>query len=258
MIQPSTSEIEFTVLGSGTCALQPQRSMSGYAVRHQGFFCLLDCGHGALRRCLEAGLQPLDIDAVLVSHFHLDHIADILSLLWALKHAPDLNRTKPLTFIGPPGLLHLFQGLPALYGSWLEHFPFTISIEEVRQQGFAIGPWQVETLPMRHGASANGYRLQSNGRVIAYSGDTGECAEVVELGRRADLFVLECSFVEDSGAENHLHAALAARLASRAECKKLLLTHFYPECDRHDVRSLCENEFPGTVELARDLMRLIL
>lgn len=253
-----TSEIELTVLGSGTCALQPHRSMSGYALSHQDFFMLLDCGNGVLRRCLEAGLKPFDIDAILISHLHIDHIADIVSLLWALKHTPDLKRQKVLQFYGPPGLQQFFEKLPEVYGRWLESFSFPLVVRNVANDEFVVGPWQVRVFPMRHGNSANGYRLQSGEKVIAYSGDTGECTEVVTLGTGADLLILECSFAEDQGAENHLHAAQAARLAHQAECKKLILTHFYPECDRADLRLMCSREFSGSLELASDLMRLML
>lgn len=253
-----TPEIELTVLGSGTCALQLQRSMSGYALRHKDFLMLLDCGNGVLRRCLEAGLRPFEIDAIVISHLHIDHIADIVSLLWGLMHAPEVNRNKPLQFFGPPGLQQFFEKLPTVYGRWLEHFPFPIIVKEVSQEEFVVGPWSVKTLPMQHGNAANGYRLQSGEKVIAYSGDTGECSEMVTLAKQADLLILECSFADDHGVENHLHAAQAARLGRRAECKKLLLTHFYPECDTTDLLSICRQEFAGPIELASDLQRLIL
>ncbi len=252
------SEIELTVLGSGTCALQPNRSMSGYAVRHKDFFMLMDCGNGVLRRCLEAGLKPFDVDAILISHLHIDHIADIVPFLWGLKHAPDLEREKSLNFYGPPGFQQFFEKLPSVYGRWLENFPFPIFVKNVTQEEFSIGPWKVNAFSMQHGAAANGYRLQSGENVIAYSGDTGECAEVINLGKRADLFILECSFAKDHGADNHLNALQAGRIARQAECKKLVLTHLYPECDEADILSICRKEFSGSVELASDLMRLML
>lgn len=255
---PSTAPIELIVLGSGTCALQENRSMAGYSVRHSDFSLLLDCGDGVLRRCLEAGLTPLTIDAILFSHLHLDHIADAAPLLWSLRHAPGLKREKPLWLFGPSGVEEYFNKLRGVYGEWLHKFPFPLQIREVRQEEFAVGPWQVKTLPMRHGETANGYRLQSGDKVIAYSGDTGECAEVVELGDHADLLILECSFAHDPGVESHLYAAQAGRIARQAACKKLLLTHFYPECDGNDVLALCRKEFSGAVELASDLMRVIL
>jgi ribonuclease BN (tRNA processing enzyme) len=251
-------EIELTVLGSGTCALQLHRSMSGYALRNKDFFVLLDCGNGVLRRCLEAGLRPFEIDAILISHLHVDHSADLVPLLWALKYAPEVNRSKPLQFFGPPGLQEFFKRLPSIYGSWIENFSFSLIVRDVRQEEFVVGPWRVKTLPMQHGNKANGYRLQSGSKVIAYSGDTGECAEVMSLGKNADLLILECSFADDHGAQNHLHAAQAARLGRRAECRKLLLTHFYPECDQKDILAICRKEFSGSIELAADLMRLIL
>ncbi|MCI0618229.1 MBL fold metallo-hydrolase, partial [bacterium] len=134
-------------------------------MRHKDFFMLMDCGNGVLRRCLEAGLKPFDVDAILISHLHIDHIADIVPFLWGLKHAPDLEREKSLNFYGPPGFQQFFEKLPSVYGRWLENFPFPIFVKNVTQEEFSIGPWKVNAFSMQHGAAANGYRLQSGENV---------------------------------------------------------------------------------------------
>lgn len=254
----SVQGIEITVLGSGTRVLLNDRSMSGYAVRRRDFFLLLDCGDGVIRRGLAAGLPMLDIDAILFSHLHLDHVADLPSLLWALHGEGRSRGQRPLRLFGPPGLRKFFDGLGSLYGQWVNEIPLPISVREVFQQEFEIGPWHVNSLPMQHGIPANGYRLEGDGKVIAYTGDTGPCAEAIELARAADLFICECSFPSGAEMPTHLTAAQSGQLAAAVQCQLLLLTHFYPECLAGDPASQAREFFSGKVELAYDLMRLMI
>jgi ribonuclease BN (tRNA processing enzyme) len=254
----SVQGIEITVLGSGTRVLLNDRSMSGYAVRRRDFFLLLDCGDGVIRRGLAAGLPMLDIDAILFSHLHLDHVADLPPFLWAL-HGEGLHRNqRPLHLFGPPGFKKFFDGISNCYGDWVSEIPLPIIVREVYHQEFEIGPWCVHSLPMQHGVPANGYRLECDSKIIAYSGDTGPCAEAIELARAADLFICECSFPNGGETLTHLTAGQTGRLAAEARCQKLLLTHFYPECSTIDVAAQAREFFSGKIELAGDLMRLIL
>ncbi len=248
--------IEITVLGSGTRVLRHDRSMSGYAVRYEDFFLLLDCGDGAIRRGLAAELPLLEVDAILFTHLHLDHIADLPPLLWALHGEGRQRAARPLHLFGPPGFQKFFDGSSNLYGDWVQEIPLRVFVREVHAEEFEIGPWRVHTLPMPHGMPANGYRLQTGGKILAYSGDTGPGAEVIQLARHAHVFICECSFPNGQEMPTHLSAGQAGQLAAQAHCQKLLLTHFYPECLAADPAAEAREFFSGEIELAHDLMRL--
>ena len=249
---------EITVLGSGTRVLLRERSMSGYAVARPDFFLLLDCGAGVIRRGLEAQLPILHVDAILFSHLHLDHIADLPALLWALDGEGRQRADRPLRLFGPPGFANFFARLSNVYGNWIDRLPVPVFIHEVQRERFNLGPWQIETLPMFHGIPANGYRLELNGKILAYTGDTGFCDEAVTLARRADCLIIECSFPDGHITPTHLTAGEAGQLAAKAESRRVLLTHFYPECFAVEVAAQCRKFFPGEIELASDLQRLIL
>ncbi len=249
---------EITVLGSGTRVLLREHSMSGYAVSHRDFFLLLDCGGGVIRRTLEADLPILHVDAILFSHLHLDHVADLPELLWALDGEGQQRADRPLRLFGPPGFGNFFASLSALYGKWLERLPLPVLIHEVEGERFTLGPWQIQTLPLFHGMPANGYRLEAEGKTLAYTGDTGPCEELLALARDADCLIIECSFPDGHTMPTHLTAGEVGQLAAKAECKRVLLTHFYPECFAVDVAAQCRNFFSGEIELASDLQRLIL
>jgi len=254
----SSVEIEFTVLGSGTRALREDRSMSSYALRCQGFFLLMDCGDGALRRALTAGLPLIQVDAVLISHLHLDHIADLPPLLWALHGEGAVRAHRPLRLYGPPGLFDFYQRMGDLYGSWINDIPVPIVVQEVFEQDFEVGPWHARTLAMHHSILANGYRLQCERKTIAYTGDTGPGPGVIRLAREAELFICECAFPNGQDMPTHLNAGQAGQIAAEAKCEKLLLTHFYPEALAVDVAAQAREFFSGQVELAQDLMRLMI
>ena len=232
--------------------------MSGYAVLAPDFFVLLDCGDGVLRRGLEARLPMLRVDAILFSHLHLDHVADLPPLLWALHGEGAQRAERPLHLFGPRGFQKFFEGLLALYGDWIRRIPCDIIVREIEEERFEIGPLQIQTYSMEHGIAANGYRLQTANKTLAYTGDTGPCEEVVALARHADLFITECSFPNGQEFATHLTAGEVGRIAAEAQCKRVLLSHLYPEALRSEVVSQVREYFSGAIELSYDLQRLML
>jgi len=253
-----THAITLTVLGSGTRVLLPERSMAGYALSYGNHLLLLDCGDGVIRRGLEAGLPLIAADAILITHFHLDHIADLPPLLWALHGEGKQRSERPLHVYGPPGLRNFFAGLPVLYGNWINEIAVPLHVQEVSAQTFQTGPWQVHTLPMNHGVPANGYRLQAGSTVLAYTGDTGPCPEIAELAAEAEVLIAECSFPNGQGMANHLTAGEVGEIARAANCRRVLLSHLYPESLAAPVVAQCREFFSGEVKLAHDLDRLTL
>ena len=252
------SNIEVIVLGSGTRVLLPDRSMSGYAVIAPDFFIMLDCGGGAIRRGLEAGLSMLAVDAILISHLHLDHIADLPAFLWSLHGEGKERASRPLYLFGPPGFRNFFIGLVNLFGDWINDIVAPTKVREVNEEKLSLGPWRVEVFSMKHGVPANGYRLESQGKTLAYTGDTGPCDAAVALARGADLLIAECSLPAGEKMPTHLNAAEVGQLATAANCRCVLLSHLYPESLAVDAVAQCREFFAGKVELSHDLKRLIL
>jgi ribonuclease BN (tRNA processing enzyme) len=109
---------------------------------------------------------------------------------------------------------------------------------------------------MKHSEASIGFRVEAGGKSLVYSGDTDYCANIVRLGQNADLLILECSFPDERKAEGHLTPAIAGRIAREASCKKLLLTHFYPVFQGHDIRKESRKEFSGEILLAEDGMKI--
>jgi len=91
---------------------------------------------------------------------------------------------------------------------------------------------------------------------VAYSGDTGPCEALAELARGADLFLCECSLPDGMTIEGHLTPSGAGAAAAAAGVRRLVLTHFYPECDAADIEAQCRRTWQGPLTLAEDLMKL--
>jgi ribonuclease BN (tRNA processing enzyme) len=205
---------------------------------------------------LKAGVTYKDLDAVLYTHIHPDHCADLVPLIFACKYQEE-PRTKDLLIVGGPGFRAYFEGLRWVHGRWMEPDTFRIHTREVRTDELNIGPLQVKTRPLEHAPESVGYRVQpAQGRTLVYSGDTDYCLNIVGLASGADLLLLECSFPEGMKVKGHLTPALAGRIAQEAGCRRLCLTHLYPSCDDADIKKECQAVFAGEVLLAEDMMRI--
>ncbi|UCC65907.1 MAG: MBL fold metallo-hydrolase, partial [Deltaproteobacteria bacterium] len=239
--------MELIILGSGTGVPSLTRGSPAYLIKEAGQDILFDSGSGTLVKMLQVGVTYKDLDAVLYSHTHPDHTADLVPLIFASKYKEE-PREKDLIIIGGRGFRDYFEGLKWVYGSWIEPETFRIHIREVVAEDIELGVLRITTLPMEHIPESVGYRLESPlGRTVVYAGDTDYCRNIVELARGADILILEASFPEGRKVKGHLTPSLAGRIAQEAGCKKLILTHFYPPCEQSDMRADCQRIYRGEI-----------
>jgi ribonuclease BN (tRNA processing enzyme) len=246
--------MQVTILGSGTAVPVPDRFPAGYLVQAQGLHVLVDCGPGTLRRLAQAGVGLEALDAVLLTHFHTDHCADIGPLLFALRN-PRYAGRRPLTVCAAPGLQRFVRGLADIW-PWTLPRDYELELRELVPGDHALGALRFRALPIRHTAQSLGYRFEDGGGSAAFSGDADECDELVELARDVDLFVCDAAFPDAGRVEGHLTPGLAGAHAERAKARTLVLTHFYPECDGYDLTAQAARTFAGRIVEARDLMQL--
>ncbi len=248
--------MELIILGSGTGVPSLTRGAPAALIKADDTSVLLDSGSGTLGKMLQTGVTYKDLDAILYSHIHPDHVADLVPLIFACKYKED-PREKDLFILGGKGFRDYFEGLRWVYGGWVEPETFHIHIKEVSADNMELGDFQVTTLPLEHTPESVGYRLESpQGRTLVFSGDTDYCRNIVKLAKGADLLLLEASFPEGKKVKGHLTPSLAGRIAHEAGCKRLILTHFYPPCDHSDIKGDCQRTYQGEVLLAEDMMRI--
>jgi len=247
---------QLIIIGSGTGVPSLRRGSPGLVFLSDSSTVLIDSGSGTLRRMLEAGITYQNIDLLLYTHIHPDHVIDLVPILFANKYG-DAPREKELICLGGPGFKRYFNKLKRTYGSWIESQAYRLSIKEATSRPLRFRNMKILSKPMAHISESVGYRIElKSGKSIAVSGDTDYCANLIDLASGVDLLVLECSFPDEKKVEGHLTPSLAGRIASESRCKRLLLTHFYPICDQFDILQACSKVFPGEVVLGEDLMRI--
>ena len=245
--------MRITILGSGTAVPDFARFPACCHVRSRVADVVVDLGPGCLRRLAQIGVGPEAIDAVLLTHYHTDHCADLAALLFALR-SPRYAGRPPLRVFGAPGLTAFVAHLTAAW-PWLAPREVGLELREVEPGRFWIEDLAVTAVPVAHTAQSLAYRLEDgDGHAVAFSGDADVCAGLVEAARGVDLFVCEAAFPGALRTPGHLTPALAGEHAARAGCRTLCLTHFYPECAGHDLLAEARSTFAGEIVLAHDLL----
>lgn len=248
--------MQVTILGSGTAVPDPNRFPSGVLVTHENTVLVVDMGPGVLRRLAQAGHSPDQITAVLLTHFHTDHTADLAALLFALRN-PNFHGRPNLPLIANTGLCDLLDHMTAAW-PWLAPKPGEYALErrEIGPGSFRIDDLEITAVPIRHTAASLAYRITApDGASVALSGDADVCDGLAEVARDTDLFICEAAFPDGHYVEGHLTPSLAGSAAEAASTRKLCLTHFYPECEGHDLRAQAAATFSGEIVLAQDLMQ---
>jgi len=249
--------MQVTVIGSGTAVPSVERGSPCILLETDGQKILLDTGPGTLRQLLRTGTSPHEIGLIFFSHFHIDHIADMLPFIFASKYNPGKPRTADLTIVGPLGIKELYSRLAQTYGPWVVPELFSIQWLEAAK---SLLTWQsitIHTIPVKHIQGSIAIRIEDRtGKSVVYSGDTEYCDNMVSIAQQADLLILECSFPEELPCAGHLVPSFAGRIARESDCRLLLLTHFYPPCDCSDLLTPLRQQFSGEVLMAEDFLSL--
>jgi ribonuclease BN (tRNA processing enzyme) len=188
---------------------------------------LIDCGASSLPALKRERIARDDIDLILITHFHGDHFG---GLPFLLLDAQFTRRSRPLVIAGPEGIeTRLNQVMEALFeNSSKTKQRFDLRVVALKPEiSSSFGEVRVTPFPVVHGESGGpflGYRIETEGRVIAYTADTEWTEALIPLGRAADLFIAE-AYTFDRPVKNHLSLkALEAHLAD-IKPKRLILTH---------------------------------
>ncbi len=218
--------MKLTVVGCSPAWPNPGGAQSGYLVEGAGRL-LLDCGPGVLPRLREREGWPR-VDAIAITHFHLDHWGDLVPWVWGLQFGPAAGSPQPELWV-PPGGKETLARLGVELGQ-SDMFERTFDVREYAEgEPFEAAGYRIEPRRVLHYTMlAFGFRVSQNGAVLAYSGDSGPSDALPELARDADLFLCEATLERpnpEGGTRGHLAAAEAQEAFARAGAHRLLLTH---------------------------------
>jgi ribonuclease BN (tRNA processing enzyme) len=255
--------MKLVVLGSGTSVPHAKRASASYWLEtHSGTRMLLDAGADAPHRMAEEQLDWPNLDVVWISHYHWDHFAGLLALLFGMKWAPQMaERTAKLRILGGKGLRQMLDRINEANSFKLFDQRFPVDIIEVNSEAEIELPPDVTAWAMAtpHTKESMALRItDSDGKNLVYTSDTGFSEELIPFCKGADLLLMECSFRKNKPLETHLELADAIRIAVACAPEKLVLTHLYPEWDHFDVVTEAGHLWQGDTIEATDGLRVII
>jgi ribonuclease BN (tRNA processing enzyme) len=211
--------MKLTTIGFWGGYPKANEASTGYVIEQDGFKLLIDCGSAVLSK-LQNYYQPEELDAVVLSHYHADHIADI----GALQHA----RLIQGFLLGQISTLPIYahDGDPNEF-SKLTYKTITKGIAYDSNAELKIGPFTIQFLLTKHPVLCYAMRIEADGKAVVYTADTSFIEGFVSFSEGADVLLCECNFYgnQDGSGAGHMNSFDAGKLAARANVKKLVLTH---------------------------------
>lgn len=252
---PAPGVVRVTVVGCSGSYPGPESPASSYLVQAVDpedptrlWSLVLDLGNGALG-ALQRYVDPLAVDAVLLSHLHADHCVDMTSYYVLRKYHPSGQQPR-IPVWGPKGTarrLARAYDLPRKPGM-REEFKF----RNFSADPFEVGPFTVVPAAVEHPVPAWAMRITAFDKVVAYSGDTGPTPALLDIAADADLFLCEASFRDgdDNPPDLHLTGVEAGETASKAGASRLIVTHVPPWHDADAMLAEAVSAYAGPCELA--------
>lgn len=247
------------LLGVGTAVPDEDRENTHMVWDGPGGPLLIDAGGSTYQRLLQAGIEPLNLQGVLLTHSHADHINGLPVLLFSLAL---MGRKEPLLIYGLEPTLKLVQGV-------LDAFQLEEHMAPVIWQPIAAGDtvplaaaqekpgetWALRTAPTLHPRPCVALRFEerSSGRALTYSCDTAPCQSVADLAQGTQLLIHEASMAEPS--QIHTTPRQAGEIAQQARAKRLVLVHYSPRWTMPEEQALAEIRaagFSGTAEIGQE------
>ena len=283
--------MKILLLGTGTPTPALKRMSAGYLVEAGDRKILFDFGPGAYHRLLQAGIRPIEITDLFLTHLHYDHCLDYIRLLmtrWdqGAGNIPELNVygpefTSKMTdmIVGDDGIfgpdlrarteLQMSLDVYAARGGALPRRKPKPVVREIKSgDEIDCGSVSVQARTVLHAQPilpCLAYRLESEAQSFVYSGDAGPCTAMQQLAQNCDVLVHMCHFMSGTALSREMdkrnmgHLELA-KLGKDAAVRNLVLSHITEQMDVPGIRERIVREvagiYPGNIYFGEDLMEI--
>ena len=274
--------MKLTILGSGCPSVDLERhGPSALIDSGEGARILIDCGSGVTQRLLEHGVSGHEIDALLLTHLHSDHIVDLFQLIISSWHQ---GRPRPQKIYGPQGTQAYVDQLMKLWKPELEQRiaheqrsstkALEVEVAEIENgTELKFGKLKLKAVEVMHQPvkHAFGFVFETGNEKAVISGDTKYCPALIEATKGADVLLhevfihgempvkagLRTAKTVENVASYHTLDSVVGKVAAEAEVRCLMLTHFAPpKFDREKLLTKVSIDFKGPILIGEDLMTL--
>ncbi|MFA8439736.1 MBL fold metallo-hydrolase [Pueribacillus sp. YX66] len=238
--------MKVTVIGQWGGFPKVNGASSGYLFQSDGFNLLVDCGSAVLSK-LQQYISVEQLDAVILSHYHHDHVADI----GPLQHARLVKRYMGVQQQTLPIYGH---SLDEAEFSRLTHDSDTIGVAYNPDESLQLGPFEITFQRTKHPVPCFAMRITDGSSTVVYTGDSAYIEQFKTFAELADLFICECNFYAnmDGSSAGHMNSVEAASIAKEANVETLLLTHLPHFGNVNDLVLQAKKIFAGNVILAEE------
>jgi ribonuclease BN (tRNA processing enzyme) len=246
--------MRLTILGSGSFLPNKRRNCSGYLLDIGSETVLLDGGSGILRQIVRADRSILEIVRVFYSHFHLDHIADFLPLLFTRKYYKPERPKKEIIIQAHPGFAYYFDNLLRMFEKWTVDPEYPAIFQPLAPGEYDYPGYRLNVFPSAHTPESLMYRFtESDGKSLLYTGDVDICDTLIDASRKVDLLLIECGNLSDAPMAGHMNPNQINEVIRNANPKRVILTHLPPEVDDTDIKLQFDKPFASRIDIAEDL-----
>ncbi|MEF8855894.1 MAG: MBL fold metallo-hydrolase [Haloplanus sp.] len=244
--------MRLTFLGTGSAMPLPDRAQTGLLLERDDRRLLVDCGAGVLHRLAATDPGYEGVSTVLLTHHHLDHVADLLPLVKARW----LSGDDHLEVVGPGGTKALVDDLFDTF-DYLDG-RIDLQVREVGAYDFSVAGFDVSAHETRHSVDGLAYRFVGDDGDLAISSDTEAFEGLAAFADGSALFVHDCSFPDDVDVSNHPTPSKLGETLAGHDYGRVYLTHLYPHTEgRHEeMLTAVVSRYDGDVRFARDGLRV--
>jgi ribonuclease BN (tRNA processing enzyme) len=239
-----------TLLGTGTCQIEFGRRASSVLLELDGTYILFDCGHGVVQRLLEVGVRHDQLQHIVLSHFHPDHVSDLIPILQAGAWSRRDPRTTDLHIYGPPGVQRLLDGLMELFSARDFCQPhYELLVHELSAGDYLIAEHHCEAVSLPP-AGNHGLCFTYNGKRYALTGDSYFHEQEIACLQDVELAIIDAGHISDEE---------IVELAVASQVRHIICSHLYRELNATQLQAQAvQRGYTGAISVGQDLQSFIL